>query len=452
MNLWNSAFGGDDGLLPQARNPLEPNPFAICATRNEDFVTAALSFKHFKYLNSVTTEEKLRAFALIMQGAEGSPSQGIQIRFYELAAQYKLAAWKEVSHVSKEDAQTQLIAYIAHLTEKYSHTKPQYPDPRRVDTHFHVIPDFYAKAVEENGGDPGGFPKVTPSWSLPEAFERMTSLGIAHGVMSVTAPGAAMFSGEDGRKMARKINEWQSQLVQENASKLSSFASLPNFFDVEGTIAEVEFALGELGAVGVVVFTSYHQGSETRYLGHPSFAPIWETINKYNAIVFTHPSHGPANMISKQLPLPIMDYPQETTRMAADLVTSGTTARFPNIKFILSHGGGTVPYLAQRIAGTGMIAELSTPLDYLQMMEEFSKFYYDVALSTSAAQLRALLQVADPERILYGSDLFYAPLFVSQSITDSLDEFMNSHGVLGASLLENINHRNAERLFGRSLI
>ncbi|ORY53765.1 hypothetical protein BCR33DRAFT_761093 [Rhizoclosmatium globosum] len=339
-----SAFGGDDGLLPQARNPLEPNPFAICATRNEDFVTAALSFKHFKYLNSVTTEEKLRAFALIMQGAEGSPSQGIQIRFYELAAQYKLAAWKEVSHVSKEDAQTQLIAYIAHLTEKHSHTKPQYPELRRVDTHFHVIPDFYAKAVEENGGDP------------------------AHGVMSVTAPGAAMFSGEDGRKMARKINEWQSQLVQENASKLSSFASLPNFFDVEGTIAEVEFALGELGAVGVVVFTSYHQGSETRYLGHPSFAPILETINY----------HGPANMISKQLPLPIMDYPQETTRMAADLVTSGTTARFPNIKFILSHGGGTVPYLAQRIAGTGMIAELSTPLDYLQMMEEFRKFYYDV--------------------------------------------------------------------------
>lgn len=279
---------------------------------------------------------------------------------------------------------------------------------QRVDTHFHLQPQWYADEVAKApGGNPEG--EDIPVLTVPEAIKKMGVLGISHAVVSIASPGAAMFEGKTGRDIARRMNEWLASVKKANPGRFSFFASLPSLMDVEGAVAEAEYALSKLDASGVLAFTSYGDLKRPRYLGHPSFLPLWEAMDKRKGIVFTHPSHVPYAPVSRYLPYAFLDYPQETTRMAADLVTSGTIAKVPNVKFILSHAGGTVPYLYTRIAGTGLFPALQTPVNNTQQIAAFRSFYFDLSVGTDPGQLKALLEIADPTRILFGSDTPYLP-------------------------------------------
>jgi predicted TIM-barrel fold metal-dependent hydrolase len=293
-------------------------------------------------------------------------------------------------------------------------------NPRRIDTHHHIAPEFYTKAVEESGGDPSGWP--TPTWSVQQAKEHMSILGIENAIVSVTAPGTKIYENklEKGRILTRKLNEFSAHLVENNSKQFGFFASLPPLIDVEGTLNEIDYVHSVLKPDGYTLFTSYGHG---QYLGHPSFQPIWNKFNKLKSVVFIHPSEAPTPIVNRYLPQPLIDYPQETTRTAADLVLSGTRAAFPDVKIILSHAGGTLPFLAHRIAGAGGMSSLHSPRGPLQILTDFRSFYYDTALSSSVPQLKALLQFADPSKILFGSDVPYAPLSAALYVTKSLDIF-----------------------------
>jgi len=429
----------------EEQNRHEQDPFHIqlpplFATRNFEFIRKVGKFRKIK--NKLSRQDKLQAFSLIKQGIEGDISVS-EPSFYHFQNQLKYAAWSDVKGMSRGDAQIVAVKFIGELEKKHLDPKPHL---FRVDTHFHVAPDFYVKAVEIAGGHPGGYPKVPSSWDVESVKNMMHELEIKHSILSVSAPGAALFSGEEGRKMARHLNEFCSQLSKDH-DYFSFFVTLPSFFDVEGVIREIEYSLGLPGAVGVICFSSYSIKDETRYLGHSSFERIWELLNQRKAVVFIHPNNGPSKQVSQYLPPPFLDYPQETTRAAADLVTSGMKSRFRSIKFILSYAGGTVPYLVNRIVGTAIIQELGTPNNYLEQLHDFRSFYYDVALSTSVPQLLSLLEIADHERILFGSDLPYAPLPLSEFTTMNLDEYFQQRG--DYKLLDMINKRNAEKLFKR---
>ncbi|CAF1523275.1 unnamed protein product [Adineta ricciae] len=155
------------------------------------------------------------------------------------------------------------------------------------------------------------------------------------------------------------------------------------------------------------VYTSYGKG---QYLGHSSFQPIWKRFNELQTVVFIHPSEAPTTIVDRYAPQPLIDYPQETTRTAADLVLTGTRAAFPDVKIILSHAGGTLPFLAQRIAMIGDLPSFQCPRNAREILSDFRSFYYDTALSSSVPQLKALLAFADSSKILFGSDVPYAPL------------------------------------------
>jgi len=315
-------------------------------------------------------------------------------------------------------------------------------NPRRIDTHFHIVPDFFSQAIEETGGDPNGW--KTPDWSVAQA-KHMEALGIETGIMSVTAPGTAVYAGDikKGRELARKCNDFSAKIVQDEPEKFGFFASMPPLVDVEGSLAELDYALNELKADGVTLFTSYVKDGKSYYLGNDLFQPIWEKLEAMKALVFIHPTSSQVPAVNKYAPQPLFDFPQETTRTAADLVLSGTKAKYPNIKMILSHAGGTVPFLIQRmsIIKTGWRTAEET-------QQDFKSFYYDTALSSSKVQLLALLELADPSRILFGSDVPYAPLPVVKMITEQLDNFF-SVDAEHQELLKKINRENALALFPR---
>ena len=247
----------------------------------------------------------------------------------------------------------------------------------------------------------------------------MDTLGTSHAILSVTAPGADILQGPDAAKLARAINEHGASLARSNP-RIGFFAAMPSLLDTTAALEELRYAFDELGADGVTLFTRY--GRDNHYLGHPDFAPIWAELNARAAVVFVHPTSGASvQLVNPTLPLPMLDYPQETTRAAADLIVTGTKRANPRCKIILSHGGGTLPYLVGRLAMYSIV--YPDRGSYAQIVEDAKSFYFDTALSTEKHVLDFLLLWAGPERILFGSDFPYAPTEAIKHFRKQLDEY-----------------------------
>lgn len=211
----------------------------------------------------------------------------------------------------------------------------------------------------------------------------MKKANIQKSILSVTAPGPSI-AGSSSPALARQINDYSAKLREENPSSLGFFASVPNLLDTASAISEITYALDTLQADGITLLTRYGPGNY--YLGHASFDPILKELNDRKAVVFVHPTHPNDTMlVNPMLFQPIIDYTHETTRTAVDLITSGQKSKYPDIKFILSHAGGTLPWVASRVAKVvpfmkGM-AELG--LSEETVLRDAKSFYFDLALSVS---------------------------------------------------------------------
>ena len=234
--------------------------------------------------------------------------------------------------------------------------------------------------------------------------------------MSVSSPGVPITgAGEEGRKLARELNNYLGKLSTSTEATLSGkfgfFGVLPDWQDVEGTCAEIDFLYSEQKLCsGVGIYTTYGE----KLPGHETFKPIWEKLQSYKALVFLHPTGMDVKpgFIGGFLPQPIVDYPLATTRAAVDLVMTGTVRSCPDVDIILSHAGGALPYIGARATGSvaiPFIAEKAgTTLE--EVVADYARFYYDTALSTNPAQLHALLDfIGDTSHVLFGSDFPYAP-------------------------------------------
>lgn len=257
----------------------------------------------------------------------------------------------------------------------------------------------------------------------------------------MTSPGPPIAGPEGSVKLARQTNEYLAALRDEKPAQYGFFAAMPDLTNTEAALAEIEHAYDKLKADGVILMTRY--GKTNMYLGHEAFIPIWEALDKRHAIVLVHPTHAvDTNLVAKSLPQPILDYPHETTRTAMDLVVSNRLRSLANVKVILSHAGGTLPYLAKRAA---LVGELGlSPKSREEILEDIGSFYFDLALSSSKPTLDMLLQYTKPDHIMYGSDYPYAPPRGITRFAQELDE-----AGLDPQLEQDINWGNAVKLFPR---
>jgi predicted TIM-barrel fold metal-dependent hydrolase len=141
----------------------------------------------------------------------------------------------------------------------------------------------------------------------------------------------------------------------------------------------------------------------------------------------------------KGMPAFVADFLLDTTRAAARLGGSGTLDRCPNLKIILSHSGGFVPFAAYRIAGAA-----SPKRDFADGMEQLKKFYFDLAISGTPAALPSLLTVARPDHVLFATDWPYATDSIAEMFTSMYEGFSLSESQRAA-----IDRSNAEALFPR---
>ncbi|KIW24398.1 uncharacterized protein PV07_10116 [Cladophialophora immunda] len=321
---------------------------------------------------------------------------------------------------------------------------PPAPPRNKIDTHHHFVPDFYAKAVERAGGDPSGWP--TPTWSSKSSLQLMDRLGTRTAVLSVTAPGACIATGAESAELARRLNLEGARIRNGNPARFGFFASLPDILDTTAALKELRYALDNLEANGVTLYTRY--GKSNVYLGHPALEPVWAELNRRKCVVFIHPTHPvDTSPVNKHMPQPMIDYPHETSRAAMDLIMTGTLNKYRDCKVILSHAGGTLPYIISRIATPlsktpDLAAKAAIGVTHKTVIENFRRFYFDLALSSSPAVLNMLLELVPHDHILYGSDFPYAPLPAYPAFLEQLETFQ-----MDQELREKINFRNALTLF-----
>ncbi len=284
-----------------------------------------------------------------------------------------------------------------------------------IDFHNHFYPPQYIKALEQgpsavritydSDGNPclhypGDFNVAVPGHRDIEYREQiLKDSGIDTQVITLTTPGTHIEEAATAIRLASLVNDAFARIVSSKRGRFASLATLP-LCDPAASVVELRRAMEQLKFPGVMVFSNVNGTA----LSHQSFWPLWEVANELGAIVHIHPTNpvGVEAMLDYWL-MPLVGFLMDTTLAAASLVFSGVAERFPNIKWVLGHLGGAIPYLAERLdRGFEAFADCRTnisrpPTSYLK------KFYFDT-VNFDPRALELAVSFAGASQILAGSD------------------------------------------------
>lgn len=277
-----------------------------------------------------------------------------------------------------------------------------------LDIHAHVFPDFYATAKHAAGApDVDGWPD--PTWSIEAMLQTAEAHRITAQLLSVYSPGVTFLEGRAGADLARQLNEYMAGLVRDHAPRFGAMAVLP-LPDVDAALTEIAYALDELDMDGIGLLSNYHG----MYLGDPALDPIFQELNRRQAMVFVHPTIPPHwDTFSVGLAAPVMEYTFDSTRMAMDLVNGGQKAKYPDVGVIVAHGGGTLPFNYQRVLKYWMGGENNV----------FDTFFFDLTATTEPEQIRALMALAKPDHCMMGFDFPFMKPDWYPPLQESLEQF-----------------------------
>lgn len=267
-----------------------------------------------------------------------------------------------------------------------------------IDVHHHLSPPDYVSKI---GRRTRLLPLVT-DWTPEASTADMDRAGVATSILSITTPGLWFNDVAEARDVARASNDYAADLVRRYPGRFGSFATLP-LPDVEGTLAEIAYALDTLRADGVMTFTSYEGG----WLGDPKFAPVLEELNRRKAVLYTHPTGNQCCVnLLPGVPDTVVEYGTDTTRAIASLVFGGASSKYPDIRFIFSHAGGTAPYLMERFrflaASPANAGRFPDGADAV-----LRRFYYDTAQAFDPVTMAGLRKMVPASQIVFGTDYPY---------------------------------------------
>lgn len=303
--------------------------------------------------------------------------------------------------------------------------------PFRIDIHHHISSPAFIKEIA--GRRTGQVPLM--KWTPQQSLDDMDQGGVATAILSISEPSVFFGNYDAAIALARESNDYGAKLISDYPGRFGMFGTLP-LPDVPGSLREIEYVLDTLKFDGVCMMTDYNG----KYLGDPALTPVLEELNRRKAIVYTHPFRNECcrNLVPDVFE-PIIELGTDTTRTVASLVFSGTAARFPDIKFIFSHGGGTLPFLIQRFQF------LATARKDLQsripegVMHYLQGFYYDTASASTIYPLSSLMKLVPSSHVVFGTDF---PFLTAKATAAEL----RGTGLFSAADLQAIERGNAERL------
>jgi 6-methylsalicylate decarboxylase len=274
----------------------------------------------------------------------------------------------------------------------------------RIDVHHHILPPSYVRAVGDDRIGPLIVAGKTPEWTPRHSIEAMDRNGIEKAITSISSPGLWFGDVAITRALTRECNDYAAQIRNDHPGRFGVFASLP-LPDIEGSLREIAYALDELKADGIGLLTNY----DGKYPGDAAFASVFDELNRRKAVVYFHPTQAPCcHAHALAIPAATLDFPFDTTKAVTSMLFSGTFARCRDVRFIFSHAGGTIPFLAERIARLEVRPEFRAHVPD-GVMFELKRLFFDTALSANKLAFSALLQLAAPDKVLFGSDYPFAP-------------------------------------------
>jgi aminocarboxymuconate-semialdehyde decarboxylase len=283
-----------------------------------------------------------------------------------------------------------------------------------VDFHNHYYPAAYLDAIKAGGlrvkmdydaeGNPrlhypGDYNTLVPGHRDLDFRERvLDEHGVTRQILTFTTPGVHYEAPAQAVRLARVVND---AFAAETSRRkhFSALATLP-LNDPAASVVELQRAVRDLGFRGAMVFSNVNGTG----LNHPDYMKLWEKADELGAVIYIHPAHplGVEAMEEYWL-MPLVGFLMDTTLAAGKLVFSGIVERFPRITWVLTHMGGAVPYLAERMdRGYEAFAECRAnikekPTSYLK------RFYYDPVNFDTDAQ-RLAIEFAGVDHIVAGSD------------------------------------------------
>ncbi len=337
----------------------------------------------------------------------------------------------------------------------------------RIDTHHHLLTAQYVEELSKVGVvQSGGIP--FPRWQPEDSLAVMDRYGIQMALLSVSSPGLCFGNDTTTRIVGRALNEFAAQSMTRWPDRLGFFATLP-LPNVDDALAEIAYALDTLHADGIGLLSNY----AGIYLGDSRFDAVFAELDRRAAVVFIHPTVFTSSEIPSARnagsPIPTMpgfmlEFIFDTTRAVASLVISGTLKRYPHMRFILSHAGGTIPFVANKIVSGVMVTALARPgatdittppspevmgkviqTAHEETFAQLQSLYYDTALSANVNALSSLQQLVPASHILLGTDYPFAP----EAETPSNLKGIETYAGFSQQEREDIERNNALRLFPR---
>jgi aminocarboxymuconate-semialdehyde decarboxylase len=285
---------------------------------------------------------------------------------------------------------------------------------RIVDFHNHYYPPEYMRALSSGSvvkvttdadGNPcvhypGDYNILVPGHRDIDYRQRvLDEHGVDTQVLTFTTPGVHVEPPEAAVRLAREINNAFAREVRGRGGRFKALATLP-LNDPVASVAELDRAMTELGLPGAMVFSNVNHVA----LADERYAPLWTKANDLGAVIYIHPTHpaGVEAMLDYWL-MPLVGFLMDTTLAASKLVFSGVVAQNPRIRWVLTHMGGAIPYLAERLdRGYRAFEDCRAHIDR-PPSEYLREFYYDT-VNFNPSAIRLALDFAGPDRILAGSD------------------------------------------------
>ena len=316
--------------------------------------------------------------------------------------------------------------------------------PPLIDVHQHPVPEHYKRALAPLGITGSG-ENPWPSWSVDQQLELMDETGIAVALNSIASPGCWFGDAALAARIARDCNEGTARLVADRPHRFGGFALLP-LPDVDAAIREAAYALDTLRLDGICLLS--HAGD--RHLGDPAEDPLFAELDRRRAVIFVHPLRNQAHGVPAYgYPAGMTELVLDTTRAITNLLWHGTFGKFPSIRWIMPHGGGTIPFLAYRLSAMDKKPPIRANLPGGSVASALRGLYYDVAEVVAPAPLACLMAITDPSHLLFGSDFpFSRHRTPPQDVRDTIAGFDAFDG-WDAPTRRAIANENALRLFPR---
>ena len=297
----------------------------------------------------------------------------------------------------------------------------------KIDAFCHILPRAYADAMEELDSTTAANirARIAGVPALVDLDLRCVSseeFGDYRQIISLPAP-APEDLGDPAvaRRMARLGNEGLAELVALHPDRFAGFVAALPLNDIDGTLAEIDHAIGALGALGVQTYTHVNG----RPFDDPRFEPFFAKMAEVDRMIWVHPNRDaswpdyPTEQRSRYEVWWVFGWPYETAVYMARLVFGGVLERHPDLKVLIHHGGSMVPHFAGRVGPGWDQLGARTPPDRREEVEHyplsqrpldyFKKFYIDTALFGAAHALRCSLEFFGVERALFASDSPFDP-------------------------------------------